>query len=299
MPDSAHHPPRPAAALGLGSSTFGREIDQAAAFALLDHAAARGITFLDTAALYSAGAAERIVGAWLAARQLEPGAVFLATKIYPPFTAAAMTAAFEASLARLGLGSVDLLYLHKWDAAAATPEAVRTLDAFVRSGRARAIGASNFTAEQLAATWRLQREIGATRFTFLQNNHNLAVREADAAVRAFCAQHAIQVVTYSPLGAGFLSGKHRDQVQPGTRFDVSPGHREIYFTELGWSRLDALERLARRLAVPQTLLAQAWVMHHAGIDRVIVGGRNPAHIEQALAARAFEMPAAFAELDAT
>ncbi|MBL9199324.1 MAG: aldo/keto reductase [Opitutaceae bacterium] len=299
MPDSTRHPPRPVAALGLGSSTFGREIDQAAAFALLDHAVARGLTFLDTAALYSAGAAERIIGAWLADRRPTPREIFLATKIYPPFTATAMTAALQASLARLDAECVDLLYLHKWDAAAATAEAVQTLDTFVRTGLVRALGASNFTAEQLAAVWNLQRSLGVAQFTFLQNNHNLAVREADDAVRLFCAQNAIQVVTYSPLGAGFLSGKHRASVQPGTRFDVSPGHRDIYFTPLGWQRLDALERVARRLGVPQTLLAQAWVMHHVGIDRVIVGGRNPAHIEQALAARAFDMPEAFAELSAT
>lgn len=285
--------------LGLGSSTFGREIDRAAAFALLDHAVERGIGFLDTAALYSAGEAERIVGAWLAARRPAPGAVFLATKIYPPFTAAAMETAFVASLARLGVDSVDLLYLHKWDAAAAAAEAVQTLDRWVREGRARAIGASNFTAEQLANVWHLQQSLGTARFTFLQNNHNLAVREADDTVRSFCAGHAITVVTYSPLGAGFLSGKHRAAVQPGSRFDVSPGHGEIYFTASGWRRLDALERVARRLGVPQTLLAQAWVMHHAGIDRVIVGGRNPAHLEQAFAALAFDVPAAFAELSAT
>lgn len=285
--------------LGLGSSTFGREIDLAAAFVLLDHAVARGLTFLDTAALYAAGESERIVGAWLASRRPKPGEIFLATKIYPPFTAADMTAALDASLARLGVDSVDLLYLHKWDAAAATAEAVQTLDGFVRRGRVRALGASNFTALQLTTVWHLQQALGTARFTFLQNNHNLAVREADAAVCAFCAAHGIEVVTYSPLGAGFLSGKHRAAVQPGTRFDVSPGHRDIYFTPLGWQRLDALERVARRLEVPQTLLAQAWVMHHPGINRVIVGGRNPAHIEQALAALAFDMPEAFAELSAT
>lgn len=289
----------PSTHLGFGSSTFGREIDEAAACVLLDHAVARGLSFLDTAALYSAGGAERIIGGWLASRRPAPGTVFLATKIYPPFTASAMEAALDASFARLGVESVDLLYLHKWDETAATAEAVQTLDQFVCRGRVRALGASNFTAAQLAAVWRLQEKIGTARFGFLQNNHNLAVREADAPVRAFCAQHAISVVTYSPLGAGFLSGKHRACVQPGTRFDVSPGHREIYFTELGWRRLDELERVARRLEVPQTLLAQAWVMHHEGIDRVIVGGRNPAHVEQALAALAFDMPEVFAELSAT
>ena len=283
--------------IGLGSSTFGREIDRTAAFAVLDHAMAHGITFLDTAALYSAGESERIIGAWLAERRPAPGEVFLATKIYPPFTEAAMTAAFEGSLQRLGVDSIDLLYLHKWDDSAAKAEAVQTLDSFIRNGRTRAIGASNFTAEQFAATWRLQESLAVARFGFLQNNHSLAVRGVDAAVRAFCAQHAISIVTYSPLGAGFLTGKHRRGVESGSRFEVSPGHRDIYFHDACWHRLDVLEKTAARTGISQVKLALAWVFHQQGIDRVLIGCRRPGHIEQALAAIAFNDPALFAELE--
>jgi aryl-alcohol dehydrogenase-like predicted oxidoreductase len=134
------HPSLPRVSpLCLGGSTFGREIDQAAAFALMDHAVARGITLFDTAATYTAGASEKIVGAWLASRRPAAGSLTVATKIYPPFTPEAIDAAVAASAARLGVATIDLLYLHKWDAAAETPDALRALDGLVRSGRVRSL----------------------------------------------------------------------------------------------------------------------------------------------------------------
>lgn len=291
-------PPRSpsSAAIGLGSSTFGREIDRAAAFQLLDHAIARGITHFDTAALYGAGAAEQILGEWLARHRDRRAEWQVATKIYPPYTPAAIKAACASSLQRLGLGFLDLLYLHKWDDHATNPAALAALDELVRQGAVRAIGASNFDATQLAAVHAVQRERGLTPFTFLQNNHNLAVREAEPGLRSYCATHGTQVVTYSPLGAGFLTGKHRDGVPPGTRFAYSPGHGDIYFNDVCRGRLARLEAVAQRTGVALPHLAIAWVFHQAGIDRVIIGGRSPGHIEQALAARAFDDPALFSEL---
>ncbi len=287
-----------ACGIGLGSSTFGREIGPDEAFAVLDHAVARGVTCLDTAALYSSGEAERIVGIWLASRRPAAGSLMLATKIYPPYSAAAMTAALTASLGRLGVGAVDVLYLHKWDESAALPEALDTLDAFVRQGRVRAIGASNFTLDQLALVRHRQAERCVVRFTYLQNNHNLAVREADPAVRAFCAELGLAIVTYSPLGAGFLTGKHRAQVARGSRFDVSPGHKDVYFNEAAWRRLDRLEAVAARSGLSQAKLALAWAFHQAGVAQVVVGARHTAHIEQALDARQYYNPGLLAELEA-
>ncbi|WP_414663937.1 aldo/keto reductase [Horticoccus sp. 23ND18S-11] len=286
----------PPAALGLGTATFGREIDRPAAFQLLDHAVARGITHFDTAALYGAGAAEQILGEWLARHRDRRAGSHVATKIYPPYTPAAITAACTSSLQRLGLGFLDLLYLHKWDDRAKDPAALAALHELVRHGAVRAIGASNFDATQLATIHATQRQHGLTPFTFLQNNHNLAVREAEPGLRSYCATHAIQVVTYSPLGAGFLTGKHRDGVPPGTRFAYSPGHGDIYFNDVCRRRLARLEAVAHRTGIAMPHLAIAWVFHQAGINRVIVGGRGPEHIEQALAARAFDDPSLFSEL---
>lgn len=289
----------PVSPLCLGGSTFGREIDQAAAFALMDHAVARGITLFDTAATYTAGASEKIVGAWLASRRPAAGSLTVATKIYPPFTPEAIDAAVAASAARLGVATIDLLYLHKWDAAAETPDALRALDGLVRSGRVRSLGVSNFTAAQLQTVLTLQQQSGLAPFRALQNVNNLAVSEVDPALRDLCVAREVAIITYSPLGAGFLTGKHRGGVQPGSRFDVAPGHQAIYFKPGPEGRLARLAAVAARTGHPMAHLALAWAMHRPGVTSVLVGGRTPAHLDQAFAALALNEPALFAELEST
>ena len=130
--------------IGLGCVTFGREIGESAAFAMLDHAFANGITFFDTAAAYGDGVSERIVGKWLASRAPAPGALTVATKILPPYEPARIAEMAEQSMERLGVAAIDLLYLHRWDTTAESPEALAAFDALVRTGRVRALGASNF-----------------------------------------------------------------------------------------------------------------------------------------------------------
>lgn len=281
----------------LGSSTFGREIDQAAAFALMDHALARGVKLFDTAATYSSGVSESIIGAWLASRRPAAGAPAIATKLYPPYTTAAIEPGVAASAARLGVKVIDLLYLHKWDADAATPDAVRALDRLVRDGRVRALGASNFTLEQLRTVLALQKRLGLAPLQVLQNNNNLAVRDFDGPLRDFCAAEGITVVTYSPLGAGYLTGKHRGGVEPGSRFDMVPAHQNIYFTPTSERRLAKLAEVSARTGHPMAHLALAWAIHCPGVGSVLIGGRAPRHIDQAFAALELNDRALFAELE--
>ncbi len=298
MPPFRLHPSLPPVSpLCLGGSTFGREIDQAAAFALMDHAVARGITLFDTAATYTAGASEQIVGAWLASRRPAAGTLTVATKIYPPFTPEAIDAAVAASAARLGVATIDLLYLHKWDAAAETPAALGELERLVRSGRVRSLGVSNFTAAQLSTVLALQQQSGLAPFRALQNVNNLAVSDVAPTVRDLCAAREVAIITYSPLGAGFLTGKHRAGVQPGSRFDVAPGHQAIYFKPGPEGRLDRLAAVAARTGHSMAQLALAWAMHRPGVTSVLVGGRTPVHLDQAFAALALNEPALFAELE--
>ncbi|MDB6170597.1 MAG: putative oxidoreductase [Verrucomicrobia bacterium] len=281
----------------LGSSTFGREIDEAKAFALMDHAVARGITLIDTAATYSAGAAEKIVGAWLASRRPPADRIVVATKIYPPYTPAAIEAATRESAGRLGVDAIDVLYLHKWDATAETPDALNALERLRRTGRVRALGVSNFAAKQLAAVLQLQRGLGLPAFWLLQNNQNLAVRDVDGAIRDLCAAHDIAIVTYSPLGGGYLTGKHRAGVQPGSRFDVAPGHQGVYFNPACERRLARLAEVSARTGHPMPHLALAWALHQPGVASVLIGGRGPEYLDQAFAALGLDDPALFAELE--
>jgi 1-deoxyxylulose-5-phosphate synthase len=193
----------PATRIGLGCVTFGREIDEAASFALLDHALALGVKHFDTAAAYGGGASESILGKWLASRK--PEGITVATKILPPYDRIDITP----SLNRLGVEQIDLLYLHQWH------ETALQVGPLLGRLAVKQFGASNFTLEQLQAAEPL--------FRVVQNNHNLAVSDVSDAFRAHCAANGISIVTYSPLGAGFLTGKHQDGVQPGSRFEVVPG----------------------------------------------------------------------------
>ncbi len=286
------------APISLGSSTFAREIDQAAAFDLLDGGLERGITWIDTAATYSAGASEEIIGAWLASRRPDPARLSVSTKIYPPYTPRAIDQAAAASARRLGVATLDLLYLHKWDPAAESPAALMALDALVRSGRARALGLSNATFAQLRSALSVQARLGLSPFRVLQNNNNVALRDVDSDLRTLCADAGVAIVTYSPLGAGFLTGKHRAGVVPGSRFDVAPAHRDLYFTPEVARRLARLEDLSVRTGLPMAHLALAWALHQPGVASVLVGGRSPAHLDQAFTALALHDPSLLSELDA-
>jgi len=196
------------AGIGLGTTTFGREIAAAVSHRMLDHAYRRGIRHIDTAAAYSAGNAERIFGEWLRANPGVRQEITIATKILPPYTAAAIEASVIASLRRLGLERVDLLYLHRWDPTAENKDVRATLDGLVRRGIVDALGTSNTTIGQLKIALNAQQKEDLAPFTWVQSNQNFAVREAPFAFRVSCRENGISVVTFSHLGAGFLTGKH-------------------------------------------------------------------------------------------
>jgi 1-deoxyxylulose-5-phosphate synthase len=262
--------------IGLGCVTLGREIDEAASFALLDQAFARGVTHFDTASAYGSGASETILGKWLASRK--PEGITIATKILPPYDRIDITD----SLRRLGVEQIDLLYLHQWHETALQAGAV------LEKLPVKRFGASNVTLEQLRAL--------GLRFRVIQNNHNLAVSEVNDELRDYCATNDIAIVTYSPLGAGFLTGKHQNGVQAGSRFEIIPGHQQVYFHEAAYQRLARLEAIAKRTGHSQAHLALAWALHQPGIACTLIGGRTSAHVDQAFAALDFDDAAVLSEL---
>jgi 1-deoxyxylulose-5-phosphate synthase len=283
-------------AFGFGTATFGREVGEADASALLDHAFARGLRHVDTAAAYSAGKAEEIVGRWLAERGVR-SEVTLATKILPPYSATALDAAVAASLRRLGVERVDILYLHRWDPTAEEDATLAALDAWVSRGAVAALGASNVPPATLLATVARQRARGLAPFRWVQSNQNYAVRDLPAPARIACRAAGIAVAGFSPLGAGFLTGKHSGGVAPGSRFAVAPAHQPIYFTPTGEARLAALRATAEWHGLEPATLALAWAAARPDTDVVLLGARHRGHIDQAFSARATVPPAALDELD--
>jgi aryl-alcohol dehydrogenase-like predicted oxidoreductase len=279
--------------IGLGCVTFGREIDQKASFEIMDYAQEKGITFFDTAAAYGAGASERIIGAWLTMRGKNAESIIVATKILPPYTPQSIEAAVDQSLKRLGGDAIELLYLHHWDPSVEKMETLAAFDNLVRKGKVCMLGASNFTAQQLSEAVRCQTEFGFSRFRFVQNNHNFAVSDLTEEFRQICIHNQIAIVTYSPLGAGFLTGKYQSGIQGDSRLARIPGHQQIYFQENAYKRLAQLQELANQTGYDTAHLALAWAFQQEGVSSVLIGGRCRQHIDQATEALASISPDVF------
>ena len=174
----------------------------------MDRAVAAGITLFDTAEAYAGGQSEEIVGRWLAERGARDEIV-LTTKVRPPLGRSRVLESAEISLRRLRTDVIDLFLLHSWDPAAPLDETLEGLDALVRQGKARAVGCSNVAAWQLCkALWR-QDVRGWSRMEAVQENYNLVVRDIERELLPLCADQQVGVITYSPLGGGFLTGKYR------------------------------------------------------------------------------------------
>lgn len=278
--------------IGLGTVTFGREIDEAASFAVMNRALERGISLFDTAEAYGNGRSEEVIGNWLADRRARDRIV-LATKVRSPLDRSHILASAEASLRRLRAETIDLFQLHNQDPSVPLEETLEALDVLVRQGKVRHIGCSNVAAWQLCkALWR-QEANGWARMESVQPNYSLVVRDIEQELLPLCTDQQVGVLAYSPLGGGFLTGKYRQggAVPAGTRMDVVPLMQPIYFHEAGFRILEGLRARAAALGTPMPLLALAWAMTAPGITSVLIGARSPEQVDQALEADALGMTA--------
>jgi len=271
--------------IALGCVTFGREIDAPTSFAVLDHAMDCGINLLDTAAVYGDGASETLLGQWLKSRKRRDHVV-LATKISGRLTAEAVRKSAEASLLRLGTDRLDLLQAHDWDSQTALDETLEAFDGLVREGKVRYVGCSNWNADQIRGSLEIQEARNWARLSSVQPMYNLVDRSIEHDLLPLCAQRRIGVMSYSPLGAGFLTGKYGRgaDVPEGTRFDVIPGHQDIYFTERGFRIVDELQRISADSGYSMVKLALGWTLRQDGITSVLIGARRLEHVDQAFGA---------------
>jgi aryl-alcohol dehydrogenase-like predicted oxidoreductase len=270
--------------LGLGCATFGREADRETSLTLLDYAADRGVTYYDTAAAYSNGVSEQIVGDWLQTRSPTATAVTVGTKILPPYTPEALRVSIEQSRQRLRVGCIPWLWLHRWDETLRPAATLAALEELRLAGTFAQLGVSNFSREQLAGLLARQHRLALAPVRALQNVNNFAVRGFDAELAELCRHENIEMISYSPLGAGFLSGKHAQGVVPGSRFAVAPGHQDIYFNDQNHARLQELQQRAKETGISDVQFALRWAIGQRAITRVLIGARKVEHIEAALLA---------------
>lgn len=271
--------------ISLGCVTFGREIDAATSFAVLNRAMDYGINLLDTAAVYGKGASETVLGRWLNERKLHEEVV-VATKVSGRLTSEAVRDSVEGSLRRMGLDRIDLLQAHDWDHQTPVERTLEAFDGLVREGKVRYVGCSNWDASQIRRSLRIQQSNGWAPLISVQPMYNLADRGIENSLLPLCAERRIGVMSYSPLGAGFLTGKYRSdgEVPKGTRFDVIPGHQDIYFTERGFRIVEELKRILTESGHSMVKLAIGWVLCQGGVTSVLIGARRPEHVAQAFEA---------------
>jgi aryl-alcohol dehydrogenase (NADP+) len=286
----------------LGTMTFGLQSDEDTSFAIMDRAADRGVTFLDTADVYplggdlaTVGRTEEIVGRWLASRRDE---FVVATKCFGPMGPRPWHAgnsrrhimdAIDASLRRLQTDYVDLYQLHFDDPGVPLDETLLALDDLVHAGKVRYIGCSNFLAFRLARAIGRSETLGIARFASVQPRYNLLFREFERELLPLCVQDGIGVIPYNPIAGGMLSGKH-DRSRPpaeGSRFTLGNAARtyqDRYWHDNVFDTVDELAKIAESVGLPLATLAVAWVLRHPAVTSPIVGASRPEQLDATLAA---------------
>lgn len=286
--------------IGMGCVTFGREIDRETSFRVMDHALARGITLFDTAEAYAGGASETVLGEWIAQRKVRDRIV-LATKVSGTLSRDRIISSAEESLQRLQTDRIDLFQLHIWDGGTPLEETLGALSELVEQGKVRAVGCSNWSAWQLCKALLLIQRHSLTPLSSVQPPYNLVEREIEADLLPMCADQGISAISYSPLAAGFLTGKYRrgEAVPPGSRFDVIPDHQDIYCTDHGYETLRRLDELAAQTGRSMVQLAMAWVLNQPNVTSVLIGARNTDQVEQAFQAAELSMDRDLQSLQST
>ena len=301
--------------LTLGTMTFGVEANESGAHEQLDRFVEAGGTLVDTADVYGDGRSEEIIGRWFASRPAdvtEP--VVLATKGRFPLdespngaglSARHLTRALDASLRRLGLEAVDLYQLHSYDPLTPLEETLRTLDGFVREGKIRYYGLSNFTGWQLTKAVLLARALNIAEPVTIQPQYSLLVRETEWEIVPAAIDAGMGLLPWSPLGGGWLSGKYkRDQRPSGaTRLGEDPNRGMEAYTRRGtertWNVIDAVQKVAEARGVSMAEVALAWVTGRPGVSSTLLGARTVGQLETNLRAEGLRLTAAeLAALDA-
>jgi aryl-alcohol dehydrogenase (NADP+) len=252
-----------------------------------------GITFFDTADVYSNGASERILGRALRdfARRED---IVIATKVNGPMgpgpnerglSRKHILDAAHASLQRLGTDYIDLYQIHRWDYEVPIEETLCALDDLVRAGKVRYLGASSMYAWEFAKSLYTADALLRTRFASMQNHYNLIYREEEREMIPLCKAEGIALLPWSPVARGFLSGnRSRTGWGETLRAKTDDYAHQLYYRDADFSVADRVVELAQRRDVTPSQIALAWMISKPWITAPVVGATSPQHVEEAVAA---------------
>jgi 1-deoxyxylulose-5-phosphate synthase len=282
--------------IGLGMMSYGDPADQAWALTeeqaepIVRCAVEAGVTFFDTADIYSNGASEVITGRLLSRLFARRDDYVLATKVFYPTGPGAndrglsrkhLLASIDGSLERLGTDHVDLYQVHRFDPETPVDETMQALDDIVRAGKARYVGASAMYAWQFAKLQMAATAGGWTRFVAMQNRYNLVNREDERELIPLCRDLGVGVIPYSPLARGLLAGTRERTGQSSTARGAAAvgSDRPVDFDVL-----DAVRAIAERREIPPARVALAWLASRPGVTAPIIGATSERHIRDAVEA---------------
>jgi aryl-alcohol dehydrogenase-like predicted oxidoreductase len=261
------------------------------AMELIERAIDLGINFFDTANMYSTGESERLLGNALAGRREES---VVATKVYfqmrsddpnsQGLSRKTIEQEIEASLDRLGMNSVDLYQIHRWDEDTPVEETMRALDDTVRRGQSKYLGASSMWAYQFARMLRISDVQDLERFQTMQPHYNLCYRERERDLLPMCEEEGIGVIPWSPLARGYLTRPHEDldatdRLEADSWFQENP-----YHVGAGREINQRVQQLSEDKGVTMAQIALAWLLHKDAVTAPIVGTTSIEHLEDAVEA---------------
>lgn len=268
-------------AIGLGGNTFGATVDGDEAIRTIGHAIEQGITFIDTADVYSMGRSEELVGKAIAGRR---ESVVVATKCGIELDSGPhagglsrrwIMQAAEDSLRRLEADYIDLYYAHRPDPSTPLDETLRAMDDLVRSGKVRYIGCSNYRSWEVAHGLGVSQDLGLERWVAAQNRWNLLDGLDSPELEQAAEELGVGIIPYTPLASGILTGKYRRDAEPeaGTRFgDLSRIRDRL--TDVKIARAERIKAWAEERGHTSAEAAIAWLLAHPVVSSVIAGARS-------------------------
>jgi aryl-alcohol dehydrogenase-like predicted oxidoreductase len=295
--------------LALGCMTYGDPkwrswvLDETAAQPFFQKAVEAGINFFDTADIYSIGVSEEITGRAIK-KFTRRDEIVLATKVFNAMGAGThmsgnsrkhIVQGCEASLKRLGVETIDLYYIHRWDAVVPIEETLEALNDLVRWGKVRYLGASSGPAWRMAQALSISEQKGWARFVAMQNHYNLVYREEEREMNPLCANEGVGLVPWSPLARGMLT-RPRTADAKVTSAGTSRSKLDAYSVDLydspnDWEVVDAVEKVAKARGVSMAEVSMAWLLQRPNVAAPIIGATKMEHLDVALKSLSLKLTA--------
>jgi aryl-alcohol dehydrogenase-like predicted oxidoreductase len=296
--------------IALGCVSFGdpnwRDIgwilDEKESAEVIEHAIDRGINYFDTANRYSFGESERVLGNALSGYDREK--FVIATKAFTQMNAdnpnsgglsrKSIEQEVEHSLDRLGIDTIDIYQIHRWDYETPIDVTLATLTDLVRRGTVRSVGASSMWTHQFFEAIRASERNGYDSFAVMQNLYNLVYREEEREMLPFCRNEKVAVTPWSPLASGFLA-RPMDELEATSRGETLAeyeGGRIQRFLDAGGAEInERVAELAAEKGVSMAQISLAWLLGKEWVDVPIVGATKPEHVDDAVEATEIDLGA--------